>query len=182
MRIRPSGLMVLALAIAAPVIARGAVKLDDDDNKFLLLVEPIILDDEESTYKKLKDKDDRLEFQKIFWARRDPNLKTPQNEFQDKYLKDQGHRGRALRDPRTIPGPAGPTTADACSSCSASPIRSSEDNQMGHEAGWPPHAGDVDLPRQAGPDVRGRQSRRSRVSDQCWGNENLDYQLDRIAK
>ncbi|MGE5126973.1 MAG: GWxTD domain-containing protein [Betaproteobacteria bacterium] len=86
---RRSGVLVLlALSLLRPGAA-AAQKLDNDDKKFLADVHPLMLADEESIYKKLKDKGDRLEFQKIFWARRDPDLATPQNEFQEQYRKDQ---------------------------------------------------------------------------------------------
>ena len=42
-----------------------------------------MLADEEKVYRELKDKRERDEFQKIFWARRDPTPGTPENEFQD---------------------------------------------------------------------------------------------------
>jgi GWxTD domain-containing protein len=77
-------LAVLALCVAAPSVLL-AQKLDKDQKKWLEDVKPIMLADEEKTYKDLKDKADREEFQKIFWARRDPNLETPANEYQAEY-------------------------------------------------------------------------------------------------
>jgi GWxTD domain-containing protein len=78
----------LALAVAclslAPAAAR-ADKLDKDDKKWLEEVHPLMLPDEEKTFRDLKDKADRLEFEKIFWARRDPDLDTPENEFEATY-------------------------------------------------------------------------------------------------
>ncbi len=76
-------LVVLGLAPGAAM----AQKLDKDAKKWLDDVRPIILADEEKTYRAIKDKADRAEFQKIFWARRDPDVATPQNEFQDDYLR-----------------------------------------------------------------------------------------------
>jgi GWxTD domain-containing protein len=78
--------ILLALALLRPGLA-AAQKLDKDDKKWLDDVRPIMLVEEEKTYKGLKDKSDRLEFQKIFWARRDPDLATPENEFETQYLK-----------------------------------------------------------------------------------------------
>jgi GWxTD domain-containing protein len=78
----------LALAMAAVVLAPAAAradKLDKEDKKWLDEVRPLMLPDEEKTFRDLKDKSDRLEFQKIFWARRDPDLDTPDNEFQASY-------------------------------------------------------------------------------------------------
>src|SRR5215210_7837224 len=78
----------LALAVTALAIAPAAAqaqKLDKEEKKWLDEVRPIMLPDEEKTFRALKDKADRAEFQKIFWARRDPDLDTPDNEFQTTY-------------------------------------------------------------------------------------------------
>ena len=122
MRSMRSAVLVLAgflLLLPAPLRAQ---KLDDDDKKFLTDVHPIILPAEKATYEKLKDKADRLEFQKIFWARRDPDLATPENEFQQQYLKDRATADESYRAGDQRPAP--PPTAAAPSSCSASPTRS----------------------------------------------------------
>ena len=84
MPIRPTALMILALFIVG-VGPAVAADLDDDDKKWLDEVRPIMLPDEEKTYKDLDDKSDREEFRKIFWARRDPDLSTPENEYQPEY-------------------------------------------------------------------------------------------------
>jgi GWxTD domain-containing protein len=93
-------LALLALSLLRPGFA-AAQKLDNDDKKFLADVHALMTQDEENTYKKLKDKADRAEFQKIFWARRDPDLATPQNEVQEQYVKDRAeadlkYRGAAM--------------------------------------------------------------------------------------
>ncbi len=62
--------------------ARSADKADKADKQWPDTVRALILPEEEKTYKALKDAADRKEFQKIFWARRDPDLETPENEFQ----------------------------------------------------------------------------------------------------
>jgi GWxTD domain-containing protein len=76
--------IVLAMALGLPISAAAAWadKLDKESKAWLDGVSPIMLPDEEKTYKGLKDKQDRQEFQKIFWARRDPDLETPANEAQ----------------------------------------------------------------------------------------------------
>jgi GWxTD domain-containing protein len=74
-----------AAALAAP--GRAGDKLEKDQKKWLESVWAIMLPEEEKIYKDLK-KDDRAEFQKIFWARRDPDLATPENEFQAEYQKN----------------------------------------------------------------------------------------------
>ncbi len=71
-----------------------------------------MLPDEEKTFKDLKDKADRAEFQKIFWARRDPNLETPENEYQAAVPDALRNRGRHP-DPRSPVGRARRRTADA---------------------------------------------------------------------
>ena len=112
---------ILAVILTGPGLA-SAQKLDKDDKKFLDDVRPILLEDEEKTYKGLKEKSDRLEFQKIFWARRDPDLATPANEYQAEYEKARAEADRLYRLPAR---PARSPTAAASSSCSASPTRCS---------------------------------------------------------
>jgi GWxTD domain-containing protein len=79
------------IAVVAWLVPAAAMaqKLDNAAKKWLEDVRPIILPDEEKTFKDLKDKADRDEFQKIFWARRDPIPDTPQNEFQEAYLRSR---------------------------------------------------------------------------------------------
>jgi GWxTD domain-containing protein len=178
MRIRPTGFMICALAIVVPSIAR-AEKLDDDDRKFLLQVQPIIGRDEEGTYKKLKDKADRLEFQKIFWARRDPNLKTPLNEFKEKYLKDlaiAGQRYAVLKDPR--PG--------WTNHCGRVFLLLGEPDQIDKDDRWGNKEAGKRMPETwTYRDRPGQKFAGGRLeltfSDECWGTQALDYQLDRLA-
>jgi GWxTD domain-containing protein len=99
---RRSILVAIAASGLCVPLAR-ADKLDKESKKFQEDVSPIILPDEEKTFGKLKDKADREEFQKIFWARRDPDLETPQNEFQAEYVKARAEADKRFR----IPGRAG---------------------------------------------------------------------------
>jgi GWxTD domain-containing protein len=106
MRIRSSrDAILVALALLSPGLA-AAQKLDKEDKKWLDDVRPILLADEEKTYKGLKEKADRLEFQKIFWARRDADLATPENEFQADYAKARAAADQAYR----LPAQAGSTS------------------------------------------------------------------------
>ena len=75
--------LVLSPALASPVRA----DLDKNAKKWVDEVRPLILPEEEKAYKALKNNSDAAEFQKIFWARRDPNLDTPENEYQAEYVK-----------------------------------------------------------------------------------------------
>jgi GWxTD domain-containing protein len=97
--------ILMALAVLPPGRA-AAQKLDKDDKKWLDDVRPIILGEEEKTYKGLKDKSDRAEFQLIFWARRDPDLATPENEFQKAYLEVRATADQKFR----VTGRVGSTT------------------------------------------------------------------------
>jgi GWxTD domain-containing protein len=102
MRIRSSAVPVLlALSALQPGVAR-AQKLDNDDKKFLNDVRPLLTPEEENTFKKLKEKADRTEFQKIFWARRDPDLATPANETKEQYEKDKATADQTYRVPGTL--------------------------------------------------------------------------------
>ncbi len=83
MLIRPSALVALLTLLAAgPGLA---VALDKDDKKWLDDVRPIMLPDEEKIFKDLESDADRDQFRLIFWARRDPDLTTPENEYQLEY-------------------------------------------------------------------------------------------------
>ncbi len=97
--------ILMALAVLPPGLA-AAQKLDKDDKKWLDDVRPIMLGEEEKTYKGLKEKGARTEFQLIFWARRDPDLATPENEFQAEYLAARATADQKYR----VPGQVGSST------------------------------------------------------------------------
>ena len=96
MDFRKMSAMIAVLCWVGPAAA-VAQKLDKEAKKWLDEVRPLILPDEEKTYRGLKDKADRDEFQKIFWARRDPNPETPQNEFQEAYLRSRAEADAQFR-------------------------------------------------------------------------------------
>jgi len=50
-------------------------------------VKYIITNKERSTFIKQKPREKKIQFIKFFWARRDPNARTPRNEFIDEYLR-----------------------------------------------------------------------------------------------
>ncbi len=85
MSLRPKwcfAVAVLGLGVPAALMA-----LDKEDKKWLDEVRPIMLTDEEKSFRNLKEKADRQEFQRIFWARRNPDLEASQNEYQAEYQK-----------------------------------------------------------------------------------------------
>jgi GWxTD domain-containing protein len=94
---RSSRLPILLTLVLMPPGLAAAQKLDKDDKKWLDDVRPLMLPEEEKTYKNLKEKSDRLEFQKIFWARRDADLATPENEFQVAYAKARAEADMKFR-------------------------------------------------------------------------------------
>lgn len=77
----------LAPALLALLASNALADLDKNAKKWVDEVRPLILPEEEKSYRGLKNNADAAEFQKIFWARRDPNVDTPENEFQAEYLK-----------------------------------------------------------------------------------------------
>lgn len=79
-RMGPASSLIILLA------ATASADLDKNAKKWLDEVRPLILPEEEKAYKGLKNNSDAGEFQKIFWARRDPNLDTAENEYQVEYL------------------------------------------------------------------------------------------------
>jgi len=76
-----------ALLLLVSPLAAQAQKMDKQDRAWLDHLRPIMLPDEEKTFRELKNKGDREEFKKIFWARRDPDLETPENEYQTEFEK-----------------------------------------------------------------------------------------------
>lgn len=78
---RKATLLWLALAL----VPRAGLAQQKDPKKFLDEVRPIVLADEEKQWKSIKDNRDREEFIRIFWARRDPDLDTPANEYRTEY-------------------------------------------------------------------------------------------------
>ena len=79
-RFVPALLLVLW---AAPSAASAAASREVDVKRFPRLVRVFLLPDEAALLKELKDDKDRVEFQRIFWARRDPTPGTPANEFEE---------------------------------------------------------------------------------------------------
>jgi GWxTD domain-containing protein len=79
---RSSSLFCLLLAATA-VLAAAATR-EVDTRRFPRLVRIFLLPEEAAVLKNLKDDKDRVLFQEIFWARRDPSPGTPANEFEDR--------------------------------------------------------------------------------------------------
>ncbi len=67
-------------------------------------VEPIITKAEEKVFKSLKTEEDRMRFINSFWRARDPELKTPQNEYKLDYYKRLSYVKNRLRGIRSDRG------------------------------------------------------------------------------
>ncbi|HWW92582.1 MAG TPA: GWxTD domain-containing protein [Vicinamibacteria bacterium] len=104
MSVRPK--WCLAVAVLVLSVPRALPALDKDDKKWLDEVKPIMLVDEEKSFKNLKEKADRLEFQKIFWARRNPDLEASTNDYQAEYQKAVAEADLKYK----VPGRAGSAT------------------------------------------------------------------------
>ena len=104
MSVRPK--WFLAVAVLVLSVPRALPALDKDDKKWLDEVKPIMLVDEEKSFKNLKEKADRLEFQKIFWARRNPDLEASTNDYQAEYQKAVAEADLKYK----VPGRAGSAT------------------------------------------------------------------------
>jgi GWxTD domain-containing protein len=94
---------LILVALAAPA---GAEKLDSESRKWLDGVAAIILSDEAKAYGQLKDRAERQEFEKIFWARRDPDLRTAVNEAEETFLARKAEADRRF----AVTGLAGSAT------------------------------------------------------------------------
>ena len=94
MRMRSGTVLMLVLLLAGG--SAQADKLDKDSKKWLEDVKALLLPEEEKSFKDLKDKAERDEFQKIFWARRNPQgPESADNPFRTQY-----EAGRAQAETR----------------------------------------------------------------------------------
>ena len=84
---RRAGRRLLPLLLLLATGVAFAASRDVDPKRFARVARVLLLPEEAALLKELRDDKDRLEFQKIFWARRDPTPGTPANEFQDNVLK-----------------------------------------------------------------------------------------------
>ena len=84
----------VVLALAAAVAPAFADKLDAESRKWLETVGAIVLPQEAKTYGQLKDRAERAEFERIFWARRDTDIRTPDNEAQQTFLARKAEADR----------------------------------------------------------------------------------------
>lgn len=80
----PSALALLLLAVTAAFPSRAALDKYKDWDKSPEYAY-LATDDEKKEWKKNATDQDAEKFIALFWARRDPDLKTPQNEFRERF-------------------------------------------------------------------------------------------------
>ena len=78
-------LVPLAILASLPTVLSAAG--DVDTRRFPKVVRLLLVPEEAALLKELHDEKDRLEFQRIFWARRDPDPATPANDRRDAWVK-----------------------------------------------------------------------------------------------
>src|SRR5262245_45352360 len=100
----PMASAVTSLLLAA--LAASGGKLDKDSQRWLDRVRLLLAPGEEETFRGLGDASDRREFQRIFWARRDPTPATPENELEDAVAR----AGKAADDRYSAGGTEGSAT------------------------------------------------------------------------
>ena len=61
----------------------------------------IMTNEEQEVFGKLKTPEDKMQFIKIFWARRDPLLRTRENEFKDEFYKRVDHSNQNFAEANT---------------------------------------------------------------------------------
>lgn len=62
-------------------------------------IRPIMTRAESGVFRSLQTEEDRRRFQKLFWEARDPNPKTPQNEYLQEYYARRAYAKQHLRGP-----------------------------------------------------------------------------------
>ncbi len=79
--------LACSLVLVASVVPAAGAQQTQDAKQWFDSVTPLVLGEEGKLWKTLKDPQDIAEFQKIFWARRDPAPATKTNAFREAYEK-----------------------------------------------------------------------------------------------
>ena len=91
---------LLSGGLATGLALGGADDAPVDTQRFPQLVRLLLLPEEESVLGGLRDETDRREFQRIFWARRDPDPTTPANELREAWEKAVARADELFAGPR----------------------------------------------------------------------------------
>jgi GWxTD domain-containing protein len=99
--------LILTLLAAGIVYAEKEVSWKDLQNNMDEWakgpVSIIMTSEEKTVFPKLKTPEEKLQFIKLFWARRDPILRTRANEFKDEFFKRVEHANQTFAE-KEIPG------------------------------------------------------------------------------
>lgn len=104
---RRAGAALLALLVVAPAsAATAAERIDEASKRWLAKMHLFLTPEEDALFGELADAGAREEFQRIFWARRDPDPRTPANELEEA-VREVGKRADELY---SVPGRRGSET------------------------------------------------------------------------
>jgi len=164
--------LALALALGLVPAPARADKLSKEDKAWMESVWPLMLQDEEKRFKELKDKSDRAEFQKIFWARRDPDLETPANEYEPEFRTAAAEADKRFM----VRGRKGSQT-----DCGRSYVLLGEPTTVKKEGEPEPGGRAPETWTYKGAQFQGGQAVIA-FDEACMGQANLRQQFDRIAE
>jgi len=85
-KILPAFLMIACFAVADTPVSWQDLR-SNIDSWMKSPVSLLLTDQEKDVYKKLKTPEEKMQFIKIFWARRDPILRTRENEFKEEFYR-----------------------------------------------------------------------------------------------
>lgn len=98
--------VLLFLAFAFPVFSQTVSWSDLQKNIDSWIQGPaslLVTDQEKAVYKKLKTPEEKMQFIKIFWQRRDPILRTSENEFKDEFYSRVDYVNKTFAEDK-VPG------------------------------------------------------------------------------
>lgn len=99
MRVR-TALLLLAAAAAAACAQGPRLSLDPDSAAFYDTASLVMTSEEQDIFRSLPDPEARAEFIVDFWAKRDPDPLTPENEFQAEFQARVDYADRRFREGR----------------------------------------------------------------------------------
>ncbi len=98
-----TSLLIMILALALGGCGKSSrIELDPDSQDFYDYARLIMTKQEKNIFKYLPDKESREEFIKDFWAKRDPDPDTEQNEFKEEFFRRLDYANKRFRE--GIPG------------------------------------------------------------------------------
>jgi GWxTD domain-containing protein len=96
-----AGIFITVITLAPRRLEAAEKNLDRAGEKWLREVHLLILPEEEALFRTLATAEDRREFQRIFWARRDPDPSTARNEMEEALVKGRARADDLFTSPNT---------------------------------------------------------------------------------